>query len=239
MEAGAGGCLGTSMVGGLGNLVDLDFSDPELGLRATPWSRAFRHGEARRLPAGRVFSYSGADAGLYFITSGAVRTFLLSQGGSQKTFCVYGPGAVLGEVNLVDSSPNPWLGVALEDTVIRFLDVETARRLLRQDSDLAFSIVESLSRKLRMAGKQIGDLCFRTVRSRVACVILARTARGNDSRVGLTHDEVAQFVGTNRETVTRALREMCAQGLIRYDRGLENVVVLDRRGLTAEAAREL
>lgn len=229
-------------------LVDLGFSDPELKLVARPWRRVLAAAALRRLPAGQVFSYSGTEAGLYFIEEGLVRTFLLSRGGTEKTFCVYGPGAILGEVNLVDCSPNPWLGIALRDSAIRFIDVDTARRLTRSDPDLALSIVESLSMKLRMAGKQIGDLSFRTVRSRVACVILARAARhaleeavaapGSPRNVGLTHDEIADFVGSNRETVTRALREMAAQGLIRYDRNLQNVVVLDRDGLRAEAARE-
>ncbi|MEW6230658.1 MAG: helix-turn-helix domain-containing protein [Bacillota bacterium] len=57
--------------------------------------------------------------------------------------------------------------------------------------------------------------------------------------ISLTHDAIAQFIGSNRVTVTRALRNMKKQGLIDYDRNLRTVTILDRAGLEALAAEQL
>jgi CRP-like cAMP-binding protein len=167
-----------------------------------------------------------------------VRLLLISRAGTEKTFCILGAGALFGEVNVIDPSPNPWLLNALQTTAVRFLPSDEARRLAREDPRLAMDLMASLARKLRMAGKQINDLSFRPVPSRVACLLLARTARPPSNAAGLTHDEIASFIGSNRETVTRTLRQMRSMGLIRYDRQLQNVVILDRRGLERIAARE-
>lgn len=220
------------------DLVDLGFSEPELSVDAGAWAEAFSSAPRRVLVEGEVRGYSGSGEGLYFIEDGLVRLLLISRAGTEKTFCILGAGALFGEVNVIDPSPNPWLLNALQTTAVRFLPSDEARRLAREDPRLAMDLMASLARKLRMAGKQINDLSFRPVPSRVACLLLARTARPPSNAAGLTHDEIASFIGSNRETVTRTLRQMRSMGLIRYDRQLQNVVILDRRGLERIAARE-
>jgi CRP/FNR family transcriptional regulator len=199
------------------------------------------------MPAGQVFSFSGKGENLYFLEKGYIRMFLLSRKGSMKTFCIHSPGSIFGEVNLVDESPNPWLGEPLSHSVVKYIPAAEARAALLAHPELALSLVGSLSKKLRMAGKQIADLSFRPIAARVACVILARTGehldptRGSGEAtkpVGLTHEEIARFVGSNRETVTRVLRSLKTEGVIDYDRNLARVTIRNQERLEEIASEE-
>lgn len=244
----------------------MDFSLPTLDIHADDWRDHFASAPCRTLPAGVVFTYIGPEHGIYYVEKGRIRFFAVSRRGTEKTFCILGPGATFGEANLVDSTPTRWLATPLVETVVRFMDIPTARSLVEARPALMWSLMDSFVKRLKMVGKQIEDQCFRTVPTRIACIILARAeaaANGEpvapccaDRRVAtgaalregpqsqpdpiaLTHDEIAHFIGSNRVTVTRALRAMKREGIIDYDRNLKSVTVVDRQALEDLAADEL
>jgi CRP/FNR family transcriptional regulator len=229
---------------------DICYADPVLPLDMGLWPEVFLAAPSKVLKAGTVFSYIGPEHGLYFIESGQVRFFAVSARGTEKTFCILGPGATFGEANLVDQTPTRWLATPLTDTVVRVLDARTARRLMEERPELTWALLSALIMRMKLLGKQMADQCFRTVPSRIACLILARSAHDGgeglpaaggrrNERTRLTHDDIARLVGSNRVTVTRTLRALQSRGLIRYERNLETVVILDRPGLEAVAEEDL
>lgn len=245
----------------------VDYSLPTLELDTDDWRDCFAAAPSRILPAGVVFTYIGPQHGIYSIEKGRIRFFSVSRRGTEKTFCILGPGATFGEANLVDPTPTRWLATPLVDTTVRFIDITTARKLVETRPALMWSVMDSFVKRLKMVGKQIEDQCFRTVSSRIACIILARAEAANTDQpvapccadrpapstgspapvaegtgpdpIALTHDEIAHFIGSNRVTVTRALRAMKRDGIIDYDRNLRSVSIVDGQALEELAADEL
>jgi len=217
------------------------YANPVLDIHADRvWEEFFARAPEKRVRAGSVFSYMGPEHGIYFIKKGCIRFYAVSPKGTERTFCILGPGATFGEMNLVDPSATRWLATPLTDAVLGFIDINTGRRVVQERPELAWTIIAALTKRLKMIGKQMEDQCFRTVPSRVACLLLAQPqAEPDKAHISLTHDDIARFVGANRVTITRALRAMREDGLIDYDRSVHTVTILDRERLEELAAEEL
>ncbi len=209
----------------------------DLPARSKPFASVFRGARRRRIEAGSVFEPASSPAELHFVERGRVRLFLVSTEGAEKTLYLLPAGSIFGEMAFVEGEADvPYVAVAVEDSVVRSFPIDTVRRQVEADPTLAWALIGCLARKLRTACQHIQDLSFRTVESRVAGLVLA--CEGS-APTKLTHDDIARFVGSNRVTVTRALRGMRRQGIIDYGRGMKRVSVLDRGRLEAIASREV
>ena len=94
-------------------------------------------------------------------------------------------------------------------------------------------IMQALAARLSEAEAQLEDLALKSLASRLATLILRMTSDGGDQMVGLTHSDLAERVGTSRETATQALNELKSSGLIGI--GRKRIEVLDRESLEAVA----
>ena len=179
-----------------------------------------------------------------FITRGRVKVYRLSRDGKQQTIALLGPGDAFGEIGLVDRRAQDLYVEALDEVVV----CRTARaaflRLCSRDASLAIRLAEAMGEKLHEAREQIADLAFRDVRGRVAHLVLTllereRRLSGTDEldRVvpGLTHRELADLIGTRRESVTLALGALEREGLLRVEERAIVVEDLDRLRDAAEA----
>ena len=83
--------------------------------------------------------------------------------------------------------------------------------LLRKSPDLALAVIQELSRRLRNVDKQASALSFQRVKDRTKG-LLERLARdphqGGRITPALTHQQMADMIGTSRETVTRVVKEL-------------------------------
>ena len=111
-------------------------------------------------------------------------------------------------------------------------------QLASRDPDLALRLAEAMGEKLQDARERIADFAFRDIRGRVAHLIVAflereRLLRGEATleRIapGLTHRDMADIVGTRRESVTLALNSLEREGVIRLADG--QLVVLEEDNL--------
>jgi CRP/FNR family transcriptional regulator len=87
-------------------------------------------------------------------------------------------------------------------------------------------MLSEMAGQLRELVSLVEDLAFRTVRARLARLLLAEAAEGTAE---LTHQDLAERTGTVREIAGRALRRLAEEGLVRLERG--RVIVLDPAGL--------
>ena len=108
------------------------------------------------------------------------------------------------------------------------------------------ALIKVLSTRLRRANHQISTLALLDVYGRVARVILdmAREEgrRLKDGRIAFrraTHQEIANRIGTTRETVTRMLKDLERQGLIRVEGTRDRAPARLREGLRLEHRNRL
>lgn len=173
-----------------------------------------------------------------FISQGRVKVYRLSRDGKQQTIALLGPGDAFGEIGLVDHRAQDLFVEALDEVVVCRTGRDAFLRLCSRDPALAIRLAEAMGEKLQEARERIADFAFRDVRGRVAHLVLTllereRRLAGSDDidRVvpGLTHRELADLIGTRRESVTLALNALERDGYLRVeDRAL---AVVDLAGL--------
>lgn len=176
-----------------------------------------------------IFQQGERAAGLYVVAAGAVRVFKASAEGKEQVLHHVGPGQSFNDVAAFDGGPSPASAQALEPTTLLVVRRDDLLDLMRRYPDIAVSVVQSLSGRLRQVSSLVEDLSLRHVVARVASVLLRLS--GGAAAVALpTRQELGAMVGTVREVVTRALGHLERQGAIRLGpRGLATIV--DRAAL--------
>jgi len=141
-------------------------------------------------------------------------------------------------VPALDGGPNPASAAALEPSVVYVVRRAELRHLITTRPEVAEAVVQTLASALRHLVALVEDLSLRTVTARVAKILLDQEASSHDEQHAyhLTQREMAALVGSAREVVGRALKELEAAGAIEMRQG--RAVVLSRERLRMLASIE-
>ena len=183
----------------------------------------------KEVAADTVF-YESHEAGetVFFIRDGRVRLYHLSAEGKTYTTAILGTGAFFGEMTLFGSPRYDSYAEAVTRCTIGMISRADVERFLLDDCRIAFRIIEALGRRLTEAEQRLSDLVLKNVPSRLASLLLRFAKKDDSTTVLLTHEELAQLLGTRRETVTRTLNELQNQQLIDLQRGRISLLNTER-----------
>ena len=212
-------------------------------LRSTPY---FAHLDEAALKAvvqrtvrrhygkGEVIFLEGAPcAGLYIVEKGRVKVFKVSRDGKEQVVKLLVPGEVFNEVAVLDGGPNPVSAMAALKSTLQIIDRSAMLDLLARYPALAQGVIENLAARARHLVSLVEDLSLRTVRARLAKLLLTQAVGSDETPRPLTQQEMAAQLGTVREMVGRALHSFEEEGLVRFDR--HRIMILDREGLENKA----
>ena len=179
----------------------------------------------RRFPKDTVVFFENEQGDtLFMILEGRVRVTILGDDGREVILSVLGPGDFFGEIALLDNEPRSATAIAAEDSELLLLQRNEFQGAMSENPSISGALIRVLTARLRRANHQISTLALLDVYGRVARVILdiAREEgrRLKDGRIAFrraTHQELANRIGTTRETVTRMLKDLERQGLITVD----------------------
>jgi CRP/FNR family transcriptional regulator len=120
---------------------------------------------------------------------------------------------------------------AIEDSILWVITAESLTSLRRQYPDLNDVIIKNLAMRCRQLVQRVYNLSFLSVTGRLAAFLLQQSSEGDSelSRHRWTQDEIAAHLGTVREMVVRAFKELQDANLIAFDR--HRIEILDREGL--------
>jgi CRP/FNR family transcriptional regulator, cyclic AMP receptor protein len=167
--------------------------------------------------------YSPYDRGdsLLVLESGRVRLYRSATDGRQLTLAMLDPGMAFGQVAVLDEPTHDAYAEALSDCVVRVLRLGDLERAISAHPQVALNLMRTLSLRLRHAEDQIESLAFRAVPSRLAAKLLELMDRygrvtPNGIRIDqrFTHLQLAEMIGTSRETLTKVLNELREEGLL-------------------------
>ncbi len=171
---------------------------------------------------GVVFFENEAGDSLFMIADGRIKVTILGDDGREIILSVLGSGEFFGEMALLDNEPRSATTIAAEDSELLCLSRPDFEGVLRENPAIMATLIKVLTSRLRHANHQISTLALLDVYGRVARVLveLARDEgkRLKDGRIAFhrpTHQEMANRIGTTRETVTRMLKDLQRQNLIR------------------------
>lgn len=177
---------------------------------------------------GRIF-YEPGETGevLFILKEGSVALYRMTEDGRKLVTGTVQAGSVFGEMSLLGQGMADSYAEALEDCTLCVMSREDVVRLVTRYPAIAVRMLDRLAEQLRQAEERLTDVAYRPVHARVANTLLRLT--GVDDVVHLSHQDLAEIVGTHRETVTRALRQLRETGLVELDR--MQVRVIDHAAL--------
>jgi CRP-like cAMP-binding protein len=177
----------------------------------------------RSFPKHKTIVEEGAPGDyMYIIVEGRVKVTKLSGDGREKILELLEVGDFFGEMSLFDEAPRSASVKGLSQVRILALARNDFLRLLARSPDLALSVIQELTRRLRQVDEQASSLSFQRVKERTMG-LLVRLAREEPGREGrpmtpvLTHQQIADMIGTSRETVTRAVKGLKADGWLEQE----------------------
>lgn len=175
------------------------------------------------------------------ILAGSVKIRHQTGDGRETVFAVLGPGDVFGELALFDPGPRTSTVITLTEVETVRMDRHALRTWMAERPEISEQLLRVLARRLRHTNNTLCDLIFTDVPARVAKQILDLAMRfgtnsGGPVRVEhhLTQKELAQLVGSSRETVNKALSDFTQRGWIRQQ---GKALIIDQPAKLARRAR--
>jgi CRP/FNR family cyclic AMP-dependent transcriptional regulator len=196
----------------------------------------------RAVEAGNLI-YSPEEHGevLFLLKKGRVRLFRLSPDGKALTTAIVEPGSVFGEMALLGQGMQDSFAEALENCVLYTLNRRDVQEVLLADPRVARRLLELVSRRLAETERKLEDFAFKNVPQRLASLLLQLAHVPAEQKEGMTtlparytHQQLAEMIGTYRETATKVLNDFRQQELIRIDRG--RIQLLDLNALRSMAS---
>ena len=167
--------------------------------------------------AGHVF-YRPGETGetMFLLKEGRAQLYRLAADGRKFVFADLPPSSIFGEMTCIGQAMYECFAEATADSVICTLTHDDVQRLIVAYPQFALRLIETIGRRLMEAERQLEELAFKPVVPRLAAFI-HREARGGILD-GLSHQEMGERLGVHRETVTYALNELKAAGIIEIGR---------------------
>lgn len=176
----------------------------------------------KTVPTGTVLFTTGEECrGLYVIESGRVRIYRTDPAGREQVLHIEGPGRTVAELPMFDGGPYPASAITIDDCQLVFLPRAAFEFLYRSQPDIAHAIIRALGRRLRHLVHLAETLAFRDVAARLAMLLVGYAERGGvttssgvEIELERTQEELAHEIGTARESVSRAMKQLRRKGLI-------------------------
>lgn len=162
-----------------------------------------------------IFEEGDIGQELFIIISGLLKVSVINEDGREFTLIINRPYDCLGEIALLDGSPRSAGATALEDLEVLSIHRDDFQRYLNTYPKLKDSIIKLLCWRLRSLTNEVTDFAFLNVHYRLAKKILELAETfGIQEEEGIiidrkiTHQELANMVGTSREMITKIINEM-------------------------------
>ncbi len=177
----------------------------------------------RSVSAGHVLFTAGEPCrGLYMIISGRVRIYRMNHEGREHVLHVERAGRAVAELPLFDGGTYPASAVTIEPCRLAFLPRAEFETLYRSSPDVADQVIRGLGRRLRHLVQVTQTIAFRDVAARLAMLLADYADRlgtkqdggGVELTLDRTQEELSLEIGTARESVSRAYRQLRKRGLI-------------------------
>ena len=186
------------------------------------------------LPCGRISEYRKNETvysqderpqNLCLVIDGRVKVSRLTPEGRQVVVDIYQPDEFFGEAAFVGGSHPAEVAVALEPLKVMSWGVEEIEDIVTRRPKLGIALLQLLVQRTLDLGTRIESFSVDTIPRRLARSLLRLSDRlgqqvddGTIRMIPLTHEFLAQYVGTSREIITHHMNEFRRQGYLRYSR---------------------
>lgn len=173
----------------------------------------------------------GSCKGLLTVLSGQLRTYIVSEEGREVTlFRVNAEEAcVLSASCLMDAITFDVLIEATQETEVLVLPSAVLNQLMQQNPQVELFLYKSATEKFSDVMWTMQQILFLKIDQRVAQFLWDEMIQKSSMTLSLTHDEIARYIGSAREVVTKVLKYMVKEQVLELKRG--TIIILDKEKL--------
>lgn len=166
--------------------------------------------------------------GLITVLTGQLRTYILSEEGREVTLFRVNEEevCVLSASCLMDTITFDVLIEATEDTEVLVLPAVTLNQVIEKNPYVELFLYKRATEKFSDVMWTMQQILFLKIDQRVAQFLWDEMVQKNSTTLSLTHDEIARYIGSAREVVTKVLKYMVKEGALELRRG--TIIVLDK-----------
>lgn len=176
--------------------------------------------EVKLSKGGMLFHEGKIPASVYFVVSGKLKLYTTDQQGREQIIHLAAEGDIMGYRAVLGGDSFSCSASALEDSSVLVVPKDAFLNALDSDSEFSFAVIRLLTEELRHAEHHLAGLARKSVRARMAEVLLILAQKfGFESdnetiAVELSREELAGLVGTATETAIRILNSLKEEGLV-------------------------
>ncbi len=172
---------------------------------------------ATAYPKGAVLFVEGqSPRGIFVLCKGRVKLSICATDGKTLIVKIAEPGEVLGLSATVSGKPYELTAETIDPCQVNFVKREEFLRFLKEHSEACFKVAEQLSEKYNTACHEVRALGLsHSAGEKLAKLLLEWSSKNGEAakqeprlKLALTHEEIAQMIGTSRETVTRLFADL-------------------------------
>ncbi|MFZ5821494.1 MAG: Crp/Fnr family transcriptional regulator [Chloroflexota bacterium] len=189
----------------------------------------------RHFAAGQVIYIEGEPAEMFYLLErGWIKATRMSRDGREQAMMFLEAGEIFGDIAVFSGATYPGTVVALEEVDVWAIPAQEFLALTEQYPALAMAVIHHLSGRVLHYISLVEDLSLRNVEARLANTLLQH-AEARDGQLIVprrgwaTFDEMAVRLGTVRDVLSRALKSMEADELLKVEK--QAIVLLDPKGL--------
>ncbi len=170
---------------------------------------------------------------LFILKHGRVNLYRVTEEGKKLVTATLEPGSIFGEMSLAGQGMNGSFAEAAEDSTLCLMSKTDVQQVIQRYPSVALRLLEGMAKRLDDAEERLADVAYKSVPARIAATLL-RLSGPDNKPVHMSHQDIADMVGTYRETATRIMNEMRADELLELRR--MRIEVTDRRRLALLAS---
>lgn len=169
--------------------------------------------------------------GLMVVLTGQLRTYVVSEEGREVTlFRVYEKDAcVLSASCLMDSIAFDVLIEATDETEVLVLPSVSLNQIMSNNPYVELYLYKTATEKFSEVMWTMQQILFQKIDQRVAQFLWDEVTRNNNRTLQMTHDEIARYIGSAREVVTKVLKYLADAQVVELKRG--KIIILDKEKL--------
>lgn len=167
-----------------------------------------------------ILRYQDHSNSVFFILKGMIRIHYYSLSGDEVILCDLPEGEMFGELTAIDGLARSATAVALKDSLLVSLTSSALLELIHTYPEFCTAILKRLVGQVRRLTERVFDFSTLAVRNRIHAELLRLTHKYRVSEnlaiisPAPTHEELANYVSTRREEVSREISALARQGII-------------------------
>jgi CRP/FNR family transcriptional regulator len=187
----------------------------------------------RNYTKGRIIFMEGEPGeAFYYIKSGLVKISKVSSDGREHILHILNEGHVFAEVTLFNNTSYPATAEVLEEAQIGMIKNSDLQKLIIENPEISLELIKYLNHRLIEAQNKVRNLALYDTFGRTAQALVKlsedhgkKTSAGIELDLGISRQELANIVGTTRETVIRVLAAFKKEKSIELDKS--NIIIKD------------